>query len=275
VVHTRNLSYFSRKINAEEFARLALVEIQRRGVENARQVAAIMDGSEWLQGFTDYHRPDAVRILDFPHAGEHLSQVGEFLYGEGTPQAQEWLKERLHRLKHEGPQRLFTELRRLQTKHPEATAISGNLVYLQKREQQIQYPHFQAEGWPIGSGIVESGNKLVVEARLKGSGMHWADQHVNSMLALRNIVCSGRWKEDWPRIELRLRQRASQRRDKLHQSRIQPVPVSAAETPITVLPPHREIPLSTPKKSKNPKDNPWRKFKYGRGLYQRDFPPKK
>ena len=275
VVHTRNLSYFSRKINAEEFARLALVEIQRRGVENARQVAAVMDGSEWLQGFTDYHRPDAVRILDFPHAGEHLSQVGEFLYGEGTPQAQEWLKERLHRLKHEGPQRLFTELRRLQTQHPEATAISGNLVYLQKREQQIQYPHFQAEGWPIGSGIVESGNKLVVEARLKGSGMHWADQHVNSMLALRNIVCSGRWKEDWPRIELRLRQRASQRRNKLHQSRIQPVPVSAAQTPITVLPPHQEIPLSTPKKPKNPKDNPWRKFKYGRGLYQRDFPPKK
>ena len=68
------------------------MEIQRRGVENAKQVAAVMDGSDWLQGFTDYHRPDAVRILDFPHAGEHIGQVGEFLYGEGTPQAQEWLK---------------------------------------------------------------------------------------------------------------------------------------------------------------------------------------
>jgi hypothetical protein len=92
VVHTRNLSYFSRKISSEEFTRLALVEIQRRGVENAGQVGGIMDGSDWLQGLLDYHRPDAVRILDFPHAGEHLSEVGESLYGEGTPRTQEWLQ---------------------------------------------------------------------------------------------------------------------------------------------------------------------------------------
>ena len=64
VVHTRNLSYFSHKISSEEFARLALVEIHRRGIENAGQVAAVMAGSDWLQGFTDYHRPDALRILD-------------------------------------------------------------------------------------------------------------------------------------------------------------------------------------------------------------------
>jgi len=47
-----------------------------------------------------------------------------------------------------------------------AEAIAGNLVYLEKRKDQLQYPQFQTQGWPIGSGIVESGNKLVVEARL-------------------------------------------------------------------------------------------------------------
>lgn len=274
VVHTRNLSYFSRKTSAEEFARLALVEIQRRGVENARQVASVMDGSDWLQGFTDYHRPDAVRILDFPHAGEHLSQVGEFLYGEGTPEAQLWLKERLHLLKHEGPKPLFTELRQLQAKHPGAAEISGNLLYLQKREQQIQYPRFQADGWPIGSGIVESGNKLVVEARLKGSGMHWAEQHVNPMLALRNIICSGRWKEDWPKIKTRLRHQAYRRSSQLHQSRRKPIPLTKSIIP------RRDwhVPVLAPQESakpKDPKNSPWRKFKFGRGLYQRDASAKK
>jgi hypothetical protein len=278
VVHTRNLSYFSRKTSSEEFERLALVEVQRRGVENARQVAAVMDGSDWLQGFTDYHRPDAVRILDFPHAGEHISQVGEFLYGEGTPRAQEWLKGQLHRLKHEGPEDLFTELHQLQDQHPDAQAVSGNLAYLKRREAQIQYPRFQADGWPIGSGIVESGNKLVVEVRLKGSGMHWAEPHVNPMLALRNIVCSGRWKEDWPKIETHLRQHAYQRSGQLHQSRNNTVPVSRSETPTRMLLTVQTIPVSIPKepvKPKNPKDNPWRKFKFGRALYQRDYPPKK
>jgi len=273
VVHTRNLSYFSRKINSEQFERLALVEIQRRGIENAGQVASVMDGSDWLQSLTDYHRPDAVRILDFPHAGEHISQVGEFLYGEDSPQAQEWLKERLHRLKHEGPDSLFTELHQLQSQHPDAQEVSGNLAYLKKREQQIQYPRFQAAGWPIGSGIVESGNKLVVEVRLKGSGMHWAEQHVNSMLALRNIVCSRRWKEDWPKVEARLRQQAFQQRMDLHNSRKSPAPVSVS-TPIMTSSPIITTPTK-PKILKNPKDNPWRKFKFGRALYQRDYPPKK
>jgi hypothetical protein len=52
------------------------------GIENAKQTAAIMDGAEWQQGFVDYHYPNAVRILDFPHAGEYISPIGEYLHGE-------------------------------------------------------------------------------------------------------------------------------------------------------------------------------------------------
>ena len=37
----------------------------------------------------------------------------------------------------------------------------------------MHYPEFRRNGWPIGSGMVESANKNVVEARLKGAGMHW------------------------------------------------------------------------------------------------------
>jgi len=43
--------------------------------------------------------------------------------------------------------------------------------------------------------MVESANKLVVEARLKGAGMHWERRHVNPLLALRNGVCNQRWQE--------------------------------------------------------------------------------
>jgi hypothetical protein len=85
VVHTHNLSYFSRKVSAQEFQRLALVEMYRRGVENAKEVAAIMDGADWEQGFIDYHCPQATRILDFTHAAEHVNLIGESLHGEHTP----------------------------------------------------------------------------------------------------------------------------------------------------------------------------------------------
>jgi hypothetical protein len=61
----------------------------------------------------------------------------------------------------------------------------------------MQYPQFRAQGWPIGSGIVESANKLVVQARLKGPGMHWERTHINPLLALRLAVCNERWSEMW------------------------------------------------------------------------------
>jgi hypothetical protein len=275
VVHTRNLSYFSRKMSAQEFTRLALVETQRRGVETAGQVGALMDGSDWLQGFTDHHRPDATRILDFPHAGDHISLIGEYLHGEGTSQTKEWINQRLHRLKHEGPTELLAEFRQLQDLYPEEKAITGNLAYLEKRQAQMQYPLFQDQGWPIGSGIVESGNKLVVEVRLKGSGMHWADEHVNPMLAIRNILCSDRWKQEWPTIETQLRQQSAQRRRKLHQSRRDQNELITPKVPPSISPSAIERPNPTqPDLSKPPKENPWRKFKFGRALYQRPHLPK-
>lgn len=274
-IHTRNLSYFSRKVSAQEFQRLALVEFQRRGVEQAQAVAAVMDGAEWEQGFVDFHCPQAVRILDFPHAIEHLSAIGEFLHGEHTPHSQTWLKEQSHRLKHEGPKELLCELEKRQRKYPHAEVLSSNLAYLKKRTQQLQYPLFQAQGWPIGSGAVESGNKLVVEARLKGAGMHWDENNVNPMLAIRNILCSGRWREDWPRIEARLRRQTLQRRRQVH-FRHHPLPPTTKVGramllgdfgPDSLEPPAQESPPAKPKKS------PWRSFVHGKTLYQRN-PPK-
>lgn len=127
-----------------------------------------------------------------------------------TPENQAWLKERLQRLKHKGPDKLLIEFKKLHSKYPEAHVISAILAYLKKRKAQMQYPLLQAQVWPIGSGMVESDNKLVVHARLTGAGMNWAEEHVNPMLALRNILCSRRWHEDWPKIETQLRQQNRQ-----------------------------------------------------------------
>ncbi len=266
VVRTRNLSYFSRKTGSEEFERLSLGEMHRRGVGNAKAVAAVMDGAEWLQSFTDYHCPQAVRILDFAHAAEHIHQIGEFLHGEHSAESKAWLEKHLHELKHEGPKKMLLEFQKLQRKHPQEQVVSGNLAYLKKREGQIQYPTFQSQGWPIGSGIVESANKLVVEARLKGSGMHWHENHVNPMLALRTMICSKRWKQEWPRIETRLRIK------RLLQKAPSTTPAVLTEMEALVLILKEKlandpIPLDpTPQKRRTCS---WRNFKHGKALYQR------
>jgi hypothetical protein len=284
VIGTAEHSYFSRLTDAETFQRLALVETQRRGVETAAAVGFVSDGSEWLQKFADHHRADAVRILDFPHAGEHLAAVGQASFGEGSAEAQSWLKTQLHALKHAGPTAVVAEVARLAAAQPEVADLAGHLAYLEKRLAQMQYPSFLAAGWPIGDGAVESGNKLVVEARLKGSGMHWARPHVDPMLALRNIVCSDRWDEAWPQIVRTLRQQSQQRRaERRHQRRTAQehvlAPPPAAE-PIAVIlpapPPAAKAsqvpaaPAQTPPEQpwRPPADHPWRHMPVGRARFR-------
>ncbi len=94
---------------------------------------------------------------------------------------------------------MLKQVRRLSEQAP-SEEMAEKVAYLCKREGQMQYRQYQADGWPIGSGIAESGNKLVVQARLKGAGMHWDRQKVNAMLALRTTLCSGRWTQDWQAV---------------------------------------------------------------------------
>ena len=82
-VRARDLSYFSRRAEHRDFRRLALVETHRRGVGTAGVVVAVMDGADWLQGFIDFHRRDAVRVLDFPHAVEYLTRASHEALGVG------------------------------------------------------------------------------------------------------------------------------------------------------------------------------------------------
>ena len=189
---SQHLSYFSRMSEASVFAEQASVETVRRGVTEAKQVCAVMDGAEWIDGLVDLHRPDALRILDFPHAAQAVSTIGQ---EAGVPEMESWLASQLHELKHQGPAGVLADLGRLCAQVPLNESMRQQYAYLLKREERMQYPQYQQDGWPIGSGIVESGNKVVMQARLKGAGMHWAPVHVNPLLALRTAACNDRWEE--------------------------------------------------------------------------------
>lgn len=272
-VQTKQLSYFSRLAEAEVFTWLALAETERRGVSQAQEVAMVSDGAEWIQGFTDYHRPDAKRILDFPHAGQRLTQVRDMLQAAAITLPDTWLHDELHQLKDEGPTTLLTELEQLAQTYPDLP-LDEPLGYLQKRVNHMQYPTFQAEGWPIGSGASESGNKLVVQARLKGAGMHWARHHVNPMLALRDIVCSDRWHQAWPLIANRQRHHERLRRAANQQQRLAknqpppPPPITFASVHVA---PFSEQPPPSPQ-SKPPyrpsANHPWRRSPIGRARFR-------
>ena len=212
VVHTTSLSYFSRRTESMTFGELATLELHRRGIEGARRVGAVVDGAVWCQSFVDLHYPEAVRMLDFAHAAEYLTAIAQTTGVDGPLLSPAQLVEVRHALKHTGPATVLPQLRALVATQEANAELVSQLAYLETREAQLQYPQFVAEGWPIGSGMVESANKLVVEDRLKGAGMHWAEANVNPMLALRNAVCNDRWEECWTVIEREQRGQVAARR---------------------------------------------------------------
>jgi hypothetical protein len=142
--------------------------------------------------FIDLHRPDALRILDFPHAAEYVGQMVQALQQAGVTLRARALDCSLHVLNHRGPGLLLRWCERLPAAIKEREEVQKPLNYVRKREALMQYPLYRRQGWPIGSGMVESANKAVVQSRLNGAGMHWAAQHVNPMVALRTAVCSER-----------------------------------------------------------------------------------
>jgi hypothetical protein len=286
-VRTRGLSYFSRLSTASEFTKQALVEVFRRGTEKARKVCAVTDGADWEQKFVDYHRPDAVRILDFAHAAGKVAEPGRLIFGEETSEFESWFGRQRQALKLGKTEGVIRAIRRLEKKargrgrRKKIETIRGSVSYLEKRREMIKYNEFQCVGYPIGSGSVESANKLVVESRMKQAGMRWSRRNIDPMLALRNIACNDRWEEAWPQL-VRRRIESRTTRSNHQPAVIEPSSVTSSSTAPVSLDanaesfPHSEQRNATSDQTKPgpglpykpPPDHPWRRMPFGSARYR-------
>ncbi len=212
-VQAVQLSYVVRWEPAATFATTLTTEAHRRGVDRAGVVASPNDGADWIQGVLDLIAPAAIRILDEPHAAEHLGTIGGLVFGVGSAAAATWTSQQRDRLKTpDGVVPVLAELGTCLAQGPQPGTLAGpdgeppavvlarEVAYFEKRAAQLAYAQFRQQGLPIGSGIAESGHKVTTEARMKRAGQHWAPAHLNPMGALRGLVASDRWEQTWPAI---------------------------------------------------------------------------
>lgn len=59
----------------------------------------------------------------------------------------------------------------------------------------LDYPHFRAQSYRIGSGLAESACKRLVSQREKGPGLRWTTRGAQAIATLRAAHLTNRWDE--------------------------------------------------------------------------------
>ena len=180
---------------------------ERVGMEQAEVWVALTDGGSGLEDFVqkNFNREDLVLILDFYHAASYLEKLAKALHpqdeGASVRQAEQWCS----LLKAEGGALMLEVLRLWDWPARKSAALREQLAevlsYFENNVHRMAYPEYQAEGWHIGSGVVESACKTVVGQRLKGPGMRWGEEGAHALCHVRALYRSekGQWQAFWDR----------------------------------------------------------------------------
>lgn len=195
------ITYVARRLSGEEFGRFLYALAQRCGLDRALEVVILGDGARWIRHVVEDHFPNAVQIVDFYHAREHLWNVANAVYGSGTPQGAAWAKQADERLSHGKIEELVQMIEKL----PSIPALPGasrsipeiEADYFLSNAERMRYPTFRAKGMHIGSGIAEAACKTVVSTRAKKSGMRWTPDGLDAILALRTSVLNQSYDSFW------------------------------------------------------------------------------
>jgi hypothetical protein len=186
--HGVNVAYAAVLGSVDRFAPALWVEAVNHRVPQAANSSVTADGADWIWNLTADYFPDSVQIVDWYHACEHLAAAASALCPDDPPAAQRWYKHKR--------EALFKGNLHLITGPLDATGLEGYSRYFHTHQRRMQYQEFREEGFPIGSGTVESGIKQF-KARLSGPGMRWSRPGAERMLVVRGAVLARNFDALW------------------------------------------------------------------------------
>ena len=172
----------------------------------ARHVV-LSDGATWNWQLMAAQYPDAIGILDFWHAAQHLAEAADAIFGS-TPSAEKtaWV-ERWRTTLRDEPNGVAGVIRALIYYRNSATlsaamqkVVATHLHYFRQHAEHMQDADYTAAGLPIGSGVTEAGCKELLKARFCRSGMHWKRETGDTILQLRALRLSAQWDSFWAKV---------------------------------------------------------------------------
>lgn len=188
--------HYQATLQAVEVAGAQLLACARRaGAGQKSRIHCLGDGAAWIVRQVEERFGEQGRyLIDFYHVSEYLAKAAESI--SGVPQ--KWRRKQQERLKGNRVGKVLDELRtHLEEEEGEDEPVRACWRYLRNRLGNLDYQGAMAAGLPIGSGEIESGNRSVIQARLKRSGAWWKEENAEAMLGLRTLRASGEWESYW------------------------------------------------------------------------------
>ena len=162
------------------------------------QIHALGDGAEWIRLQTrEVFGKQGAFWCDFFHVSEYLGAAAAICRAQAPDR---WRHTQQDRLKRGALGKVVAAL----AEHlepadtPEADAPVCNAHrYLTNRTDCLDYPRALKLELPIGSGMIESGHRHVLQARLKKAGTAWLVEHADQIANLRVLRANGQWSSLW------------------------------------------------------------------------------
>ena len=187
----------------DAFLEILQMYLQQLSIADAKQVVLLGDGAPWIwENIPDLLKKlgctvsQIVEILDICHAVQHVYQLGKELFGN-IPKAKQWAKQWEKQVRKGKTAKLLRAV---------AEILSGDKVHDRKKSQteynyfanhnkrgHLAYDYFRNQNLPIGSGVIESLIRQVVNIRLKGCAKAWLKENAEAFLYARCQWAVQKW----------------------------------------------------------------------------------
>jgi len=154
-------------------------------IDTLKHPVFINDGARWIWEWVDTYYSNAVQILDFYHAKEHLCEFAN-KYFKCPDEQKKWIEQHCQYLLDDKVELVIEILKEMPKINNELETMKITLSnYYQNNIKRMKYKTFKEQGLLIGSGAIESAHRDILQQRMKLSGQRWTKQGLQQIANLR------------------------------------------------------------------------------------------
>ena len=191
----RKKEYTSYVGGVDEFKKHLFACAVRNGYGRYQTTVILSDGATWIRNMCDELFPDAIQILDLFHLCENIYEYAKTIFRNDEAKYKPWAKNLIERFKNSEISEALAIIK-LYKNRKLPKSVVNLYTYVQNNINKIDYKFYAERGYYIGSGAIESGNKLILQDRLKRAGMRWNTATAQAMLTLKTKAESNNWFRD-------------------------------------------------------------------------------